>query len=200
MIHEHYVLTLHTCTRSGAAWLLASPRHHIITMKHALGKMSGVRPLYINKVGLICQLVSYWLTIRAEICMVFGQDIAMIKHDIRCPTIIMYKNSGWWFHGGGGWGVGGGGGRWWWWSPVTSEYSSRSPMTHSSDAFYDLCQKKRLSEQSRHRWFETPSRSLWRHCNGSSTRMLANSTPGCRYQGENALKLQRWISLQKSAW
>ena len=24
---------------------------------------------------------------------------------------------------------------------------------------------KRLSKQSRRRWFETPSRSLWRHCN-----------------------------------
>ena len=28
---------------------------------------------------------------------------------------------------------------------------------------------KRLSKLSRRRWFETPSRSLWRHCNGVPT-------------------------------
>ena len=31
--------------------------------------------------------------------------------------------------------------------------------------FFDLRLKKRLGKQSRRRWFETPSRSLWRHCN-----------------------------------
>ena len=31
--------------------------------------------------------------------------------------------------------------------------------------FFDLRWNKRLSEPSRHRWFEAPSRSLWRHCN-----------------------------------
>ena len=31
--------------------------------------------------------------------------------------------------------------------------------------FLDLRLNKRLSNQSRRRWFETPSRSLWRHCN-----------------------------------
>ena len=30
---------------------------------------------------------------------------------------------------------------------------------------FDLCLNKRLSKQSRRRWFETPSRSLCRHCN-----------------------------------
>ena len=30
--------------------------------------------------------------------------------------------------------------------------------------FIDLPLKKRLSKQSRHWWFETPSHSLWRHC------------------------------------
>ena len=32
--------------------------------------------------------------------------------------------------------------------------------------FFDLRLTKRLSKQSRRRWFETLSRSLWRHCNG----------------------------------
>ena len=43
----------------------------------------------------------------------------------------------------------------------------KSPRTKASDAelwfFIDLRLNKRLSKQSRHRWFETPSRSLWRH-------------------------------------
>ena len=45
------------------------------------------------------------------------------------------------------------------WRPVT---------LLSFDVFYDLCLNKRLSKQSRHRWFETPSRILWRHCNYSN--------------------------------
>ena len=34
----------------------------------------------------------------------------------------------------------------------------------------ELCvnKKKRLSKQSRHRWFKKPSRSLWRHCIGTN--------------------------------
>ena len=35
------------------------------------------------------------------------------------------------------------------------------------DVFFDLRFKKRLSKQSRRRWFETPSRLLWRHCKDS---------------------------------
>ena len=38
-------------------------------------------------------------------------------------------------------------------------------VTRTFDVFFDLCLNKRLSKQSRRRWFETPSRSLWRHCN-----------------------------------
>ena len=32
--------------------------------------------------------------------------------------------------------------------------------------FFYMLLNKRLSKQSRRRWLETPSRSLWRHCNG----------------------------------
>ena len=38
-------------------------------------------------------------------------------------------------------------------------------MTQSFDVLSDLRLNKRLSKQSWRRWFETPSRSLWRHCN-----------------------------------
>ena len=34
--------------------------------------------------------------------------------------------------------------------------------------FFDLCLIERLSKQSWGWWFETPSCSLWRHCNGSA--------------------------------
>ena len=49
--------------------------------------------------------------------------------------------------------------------PVTGEFSSQRPVTRRFDVFVDLRLNKRLSKYSRHRWFETPSRSLWRHCN-----------------------------------
>ena len=51
-------------------------------------------------------------------------------------------------------------------SPVTGEFLSQRPVTRSFDVFFDLCLNKRLSKQRRGWWFETPSRSLWRQCNG----------------------------------
>ena len=47
----------------------------------------------------------------------------------------------------------------------------KKPMTHSFDVFFDLCLNKWLSKQSRGWWFETPSRSLWRHCNATDWKM-----------------------------
>ena len=49
-------------------------------------------------------------------------------------------------------------------SPVTDEFPSQRPVTRSFDVFIDLRLNKRLCKQSWHRWFETPSRSLLRHC------------------------------------
>ena len=45
----------------------------------------------------------------------------------------------------------------------------RSPLTKASDAelwsfLWSAPEKKRLSKQSRRRWFETPSLSLWSYC------------------------------------
>ena len=50
-------------------------------------------------------------------------------------------------------------------SPVTGEFPSQRPVTRSFDVFFHLCGNKRLSKQSWGWWFETLSRSLWRHCN-----------------------------------
>ena len=55
------------------------------------------------------------------------------------------------------------------------------------DYFFDLCRIKRLSKQRRRRWFETPSRSLWRHCNAliSASQIHLNSSPQMKWL-ENA--------------
>ena len=50
-------------------------------------------------------------------------------------------------------------------SPVTREFPSQMPVSRSFDVFFDLRMNKQLSKQSRRRWFDTPSRWLWRHCN-----------------------------------
>ena len=51
-------------------------------------------------------------------------------------------------------------------SPVTGEFPSQRPVTRSFDVFFDLRLNKRLSKQSWGWWFEMPSCSLWRYCNG----------------------------------
>ena len=53
--------------------------------------------------------------------------------------------------------------------PVIGGFPSQRPVTRSFDVFFDLRPNKRLSNQSRRRWCETPLRSLWRHCNGTCT-------------------------------
>ena len=48
---------------------------------------------------------------------------------------------------------------------VSGEFFSQRPVTRRFDIFFDLWLNKRLSKQSWGWWFETPSCSLWRHCN-----------------------------------
>ena len=45
------------------------------------------------------------------------------------------------------------------------EFPSQRPVTQSFAVFFDFRLNKRWSKQTKRRWFETPSRSLWRHCN-----------------------------------
>ena len=55
--------------------------------------------------------------------------------------------------------------------PLCGEFAGHHrPVTRSFDVFFDLRMKKRLSKQSRRRWFKTPSCSSWRHCNGMLAR------------------------------
>ena len=48
------------------------------------------------------------------------------------------------------------------------EFPAKRPVTRSFDVFFDLRLNKRLSKQSWGWWFETPSWSLLRHCNGTT--------------------------------
>ena len=50
-------------------------------------------------------------------------------------------------------------------SPVSGEFTPQRPVTRSFDLFFYLRLNKQLNKQSRGWWFETPSRSFWRHCN-----------------------------------
>ena len=52
--------------------------------------------------------------------------------------------------------------------PLWGGFTGHRPVTRSFDVFFDLRPNKWLSKQSRRRWFETPSRPLWRHCNESA--------------------------------
>ena len=49
--------------------------------------------------------------------------------------------------------------------PITSEFPSQWPVTQCFDIFFYLLLNKRLSKQSRQRWFEAPLSSLWCYCN-----------------------------------
>ena len=58
-------------------------------------------------------------------------------------------------------------------SPVTAEFPAQRPVTRNFDVFFDLRLNKKLNKQSWGWWFETPSRSLWRHCDKKAN----NRTP-----------------------
>ena len=59
-------------------------------------------------------------------------------------------------------------------SPVNSPH--KRPVTMCFDAFFDLPMNKRLSKLWWGWWFETPSRLLWRQCNGKDMSLNARST------------------------
>ena len=57
-------------------------------------------------------------------------------------------------------------------SPAIGGFHSQRPVTRSFDVFCNLCLNKPLNKQSWGWWFETPSRPLWRHCNGYWRKLL----------------------------
>ena len=87
--------------------------------------------------------------------------------------------------------------------PLWGESSlHKRPVTRSFDIFFDLRLNKRLSKQSRCRWFETSPRSLWRQCNESSspssswTHLSITVQPLSITHGRFPLT-NRWISCQE---
>ena len=56
--------------------------------------------------------------------------------------------------------------------PLTGGFPSQRPVTRLFNVFFDLCLNIRLNKQWRRRWFEAPSPSLWRQCNGISWNLL----------------------------
>ena len=71
-------------------------------------------------------------------------------------------------------------------SPVTGEFRAQRPVTRSFDVFLDLRLNKRLSKQSWSWWSETPSTSLWRHCNVFT--LLWRHCTALQNQHQNAVK------------
>ena len=55
----------------------------------------------------------------------------------------------------------------------TGEFPVQRPVTRSFDVFFDLRPNKRLSKQWWSWWFETPSWSLWRQCNGHARKQAS---------------------------
>ena len=53
------------------------------------------------------------------------------------------------------------------WGESIGGFPWQRPVTSSFDVFFDLRWNKWLSKQWKRRWSETPSRSLWRRCNGT---------------------------------
>ena len=80
-------------------------------------------------------------------------------------------------------------------SPVTGEFPAQRPVTRSFDVFFDLRLNKRLSKQSWGWWFETPSRSLWRHC---SVFIIENNVTFPRINRTWSLLMKLWQSTSSS--
>ena len=58
-------------------------------------------------------------------------------------------------------------------SPVNGEFPAQKPVRRSFAVFLDLRLNKRLSKQWWSWWFETPLRSLLRHCNDTKLRWFS---------------------------
>ena len=85
-----------------------------------------------------------------------------------------------------------------WNSPVTGEFPSQRPVTRSFDIFFDLHLNKLFSKRPRRRWFETPSCSLWRHCNVVLTMLCLLMTGDTRSQVSMAMVLTYFCNIPVS--
>ena len=65
---------------------------------------------------------------------------------------------------------------------LVKKIPAQRPVTRSLDVSFDLCLNKRLSKQWWGWWLETPSRTLWRHCNVISTQNMAQKEVCCLHK------------------
>ena len=79
-------------------------------------------------------------------------------------------------------------------SPVTGEFPTHRPVPWSFDVFFDL--NKRLSKQSWGRWFETPSHSLWRHCNERALLAMSRCCLQTPYWCHNFITLNHYFTIR----
>ena len=98
---------------------------------------------YFQLINMICRLYyRYWYTVPHAI---FSHGDVIVWKLFRALLALCARNS-----------------------PVTGEFPPQRPVTRSFHVFFDLRLNERLGKQSWGWWFETSSRSLWRHCNGFS--------------------------------
>ena len=76
-------------------------------------------------------------------------------------------------------------------SPVTGEFPSQRPATRSFDVCLICAWIKPLSKQSWGWWFETPSGSLWRHCNGGALYIFCFAIDMTMLRHKNAFHVTR---------
>ena len=71
--------------------------------------------------------------------------------------------------------------------------SSQRPVTRSFDVVFDLRLNKCLSKQQWSGWFETPSHSLWRHCDGKIWIYCAFRTDSIYYNDSRFITLHAYV-------
>ena len=79
-------------------------------------------------------------------------------------------------------------------SPVTGEFPAQRPVTWSFDVFSLIYawSNRRFSKQWWGCWFETPSHSLWRHCNAQRQAVIPHGTD--RSSTMHTLQIYRQIT------
>ena len=95
-----------------------------------------------NRITPWCGSVFYWCNLRVN-GLSQRDRVNKRRHYTHCRLLVLCEGN----------------------STVTDEFPSKRPVTRGVDVFFDLLLNKQLSKQSWGWLFETPSRSLWRHCN-----------------------------------
>ena len=85
-------------------------------------------------------------------------------------------------------------------SPVIGEFPAQRPVTWSFDIFFDLRLNKRLRKQSWGWWFETPSYSLWHHCNVLSTGLVGTNFSEMLIKIQNFSFTKRHMKISSAKW